>query len=415
MAGTAAPNAVIVLGMHRSGTSAVAGALGVLGVNLGERLVQAQADNPKGYWEHADAVRLHERLFAALGSAWEDPRELPAGWTQTAPARDAAEAAAALIAGQFADGRLWALKDPRQCRLLPIWRDAFAAHDARPAFLFVLRDPDEVAASLRARDGIGAEHAALLWLRHVFEAEGDSADAPRVLLDYARLLADPVAALTAAGTELGVRWPRSPEACRAALGGFVDAGLRHQQGATPSAGPAARLARVTFARCLEAAHGGRWPELDDLRVELAALSAPADAVPGLVHALARDRAAFAAQESRLAETDRALGQASELSLQRLDELHALNARLERTDEALVEAQRLSIERMHQLEATDRALEETKQLSLARLAEIEAQTARAERAEGQVRAMEQSRSWRLTRPLRALAAWLARLVGRSDGA
>ena len=89
MAGVAAPNAVIVLGMHRSGTSAVAGALGVLGVNLGERLVQAQADNPKGYWEHADAVQLHERLLAALGSAWEDPRELPVDWTQTPPAREA--------------------------------------------------------------------------------------------------------------------------------------------------------------------------------------------------------------------------------------------------------------------------------------------------------------------------------------
>ena len=65
----AGSTALVVLGMHRSGTSALTGMLHRLGVALGEHLMPATNDNPRGYWEHADIVKVHERLMAALG--WE--------------------------------------------------------------------------------------------------------------------------------------------------------------------------------------------------------------------------------------------------------------------------------------------------------------------------------------------------------
>src|SRR5512140_2863373 len=72
---------IVILGMHRSGTSAFAGALAHLGVATGGRLLSAQEEiNSKGYWEHKDVVRINDELLFALHSPWHDTRPLPAGW-----------------------------------------------------------------------------------------------------------------------------------------------------------------------------------------------------------------------------------------------------------------------------------------------------------------------------------------------
>ena len=70
----AGSTALFVLGMHRSGTSALTGLLHRLGVVLGEHLLPASEDNPRGYWENADIVAVHERLMASLGWTWDDIR-----------------------------------------------------------------------------------------------------------------------------------------------------------------------------------------------------------------------------------------------------------------------------------------------------------------------------------------------------
>ncbi len=69
--------AVIVLGMHRSGTSALAGMLSMLGVQFGDSLMAPQADNSKGFWEHRDIVGLNDRILAAFDSSWDDVRPIP--------------------------------------------------------------------------------------------------------------------------------------------------------------------------------------------------------------------------------------------------------------------------------------------------------------------------------------------------
>src|SRR5262249_1740037 len=76
----ATSNAIVVLGMHRSGTSALAGMLHHLGVALGDELMPATADNPRGYWEHRDIVAINDRLMTELGRTWHDVRPLPPMW-----------------------------------------------------------------------------------------------------------------------------------------------------------------------------------------------------------------------------------------------------------------------------------------------------------------------------------------------
>ena len=137
--------AILVLGMHRSGTSAVTGALRLCGVELGSELMQPGPDNPKGFWEHAGVVAIHDRLLAALGRSWNDPRPLPPHWLQTEAAAAAAAALEALLREEFSGSVLWAVKDPRMCRLLPLWWPVLERMGVQAAALFVLRHPREVA------------------------------------------------------------------------------------------------------------------------------------------------------------------------------------------------------------------------------------------------------------------------------
>src|SRR5580704_9384403 len=98
----AGSTALVVLGMHRSGTSALTGMLHHLGVALGSRLMAVTADNPRGYWEHSDIVAIHERLMAALGWGWDDIRSLPDGFEQHEAAQMARRELTTIVNRDFA-------------------------------------------------------------------------------------------------------------------------------------------------------------------------------------------------------------------------------------------------------------------------------------------------------------------------
>jgi Uncharacterized protein conserved in bacteria len=83
MTGQEQPRVLLVLGMHRSGTSATTRVVNLLGANLGNNLVQPGPDNPDGFWEHAEAVRINDALLEGLGRTWYDMREMPRGWQDT--------------------------------------------------------------------------------------------------------------------------------------------------------------------------------------------------------------------------------------------------------------------------------------------------------------------------------------------
>ena len=63
--------AVVVLGMHRSGTSAVSRFINMLGFELGEHLMAPRKDNPKGFWENEEIVRHNEELMSSTSMRWD--------------------------------------------------------------------------------------------------------------------------------------------------------------------------------------------------------------------------------------------------------------------------------------------------------------------------------------------------------
>ena len=82
---------IIVAGMHRSGTSMLAGSLAACGINFGDNLIPPDKDNPKGYWENKKVVSIHNKLLDRFESSWSDTRKLPENWHATAWAKEAEE------------------------------------------------------------------------------------------------------------------------------------------------------------------------------------------------------------------------------------------------------------------------------------------------------------------------------------
>ena len=73
--------AVLVLGMHRSGTSAVTRFLNRLGAHLPSKLIPPDADsNVHGFWEPRNIVDIHDELLASAGSSWDDVAAFPRSW-----------------------------------------------------------------------------------------------------------------------------------------------------------------------------------------------------------------------------------------------------------------------------------------------------------------------------------------------
>lgn len=222
--------AILVLGMHRSGTSAVARLLNLLGVELGSTLLEPGYSNEKGFWEHRRAYELDDELLQRLGLSWHDLRELPVGWRDHPATKRAEVEISELITAEFAGSPLWAIKEPRMCRLAPLWIDAMTAAKVQPKALIVLRDPREVAASLRVRDQWTPAHTYLLWLRHVMEAELATRHIPRSIVLYDELLADWRGACGRIARQLHVDWPRPLQEAGDEISSFLDRGEQHHRG-----------------------------------------------------------------------------------------------------------------------------------------------------------------------------------------
>lgn len=189
------PTAICVLGMSRSGTSLTARLLGLAGVYLGREddllggeLRQipakdrdtARAANPEGFWEHYRMMRLNEAILRRMGGNWREPPRLPPGWEDSAELDEERERARALIAESFAGRPLWGWKDPRNSLTLPFWRRLVPELRC----VICLRNPVDVASSLRERDAISLPQAVDLWLSYVASALVNTATLPRLLAPY---------------------------------------------------------------------------------------------------------------------------------------------------------------------------------------------------------------------------------------
>lgn len=183
-------NILVVLGMHRSGTSALTGVLGHLGFTAGKSLMAANESNVRGYFEDARINSLLELLLTKLGSSWHDQRLLPENWQITDAAHVAARDLKNLFHEEFDSGQPIVFKDPRVCRLLPLLKDVWKTMGWVPQYIFSLRAPYAVVHSLSRRDGMSSLAAVLLYLNYFLEAELCTRGESRVFVQFDKLLVD---------------------------------------------------------------------------------------------------------------------------------------------------------------------------------------------------------------------------------
>src|SRR5215831_10796686 len=134
---------VVVLGMHRSGTSLLANLLTVLGVDLGENLLNADLNNQAGYWEQKDICRTQDDLLQQLGRRWIGPAgtvPFPAAWWQLPEIIPFKKRLTEIVRTEISKTNgLWGFKDPRTSRLLPLWKEIFADLNLEPLYLISVR------------------------------------------------------------------------------------------------------------------------------------------------------------------------------------------------------------------------------------------------------------------------------------
>lgn len=195
MTGPGKTPVVVVLGMHRSGTSVGMSVLSSLGVACGEDLIPAGRSNVVGFWEHAEIVAAQEKLLARIDRVWHGPHgtfPLPEGWRDTAAAHEARAALTAIVRRELAahPSQIWGFKDPRTMRLWPLWLEIFDELNIEPIPVVMVRHPDAVGRSLAKHNGLSPSRARLVWLQHNIEAMRHVGAHVRAIVDYDRLVSE---------------------------------------------------------------------------------------------------------------------------------------------------------------------------------------------------------------------------------
>ena len=205
--------------MHRSGTSAIARGLAALGIHVGTEFLEAQPENPTGYWEDKGIVDINERVLAALGLRWDSTGAIDAAAFDRRRLRALQRAAVRYCARKFGGQTLWGFKDPRTMRVLPFWQPVFAAVGAADAYVVAVRHPRSVAASLFVRQQMPEDMAYLLWLRYTVPFFSALLAKPIVVVDYDRTMREPRTQLQRVAERL--RLPASdPGSCSASKASF---------------------------------------------------------------------------------------------------------------------------------------------------------------------------------------------------
>ena len=220
--------AILILGMHRSGTSALGGVISALGVAGPKTLFPRHPANPRGFFESWPLVLAHDAMLESAGSCWDDWRALDSHWLHSKTAERQRQKIRALLVDEYGDEPLIYVKDPRICRFIPFMSSILAELNVSPVAFLLVRNPLEVANSLKRRDEIALTKSFLLWLRHALDAEYHSRHMPRCFLTYEGLLTDWRYQISRAAEKAGIVWPTLSNRPDVEIAQFLTTDLRHE-------------------------------------------------------------------------------------------------------------------------------------------------------------------------------------------
>lgn len=365
-----AKTALVVVGMHRSGTSAIARILNLLGADLPNNLIPASEHNAAGHWESYDLVTMHDEMLHAAGTNWQDTGPFPQVWHQffgRHRARIVEE-----LKTQYANSMLMVVKDPRISRFVPMIAAALQEIDVEPKFIISLRNPLEVADSLKARDRIPLLKSLLLWLDYTLRSEQGTRGFQRAFVCYDDLIVDWRQTIRSAAARLDVAFPTWNTAAEAEIQAFLQPTLRHHVYSCQDLqirDDISHWVKTTFKAVRALAHGGGADEIARLDRVFEAFK-EGQSTFGLLLAQEERSNQYLSQEL------------TELAAVGEQHIAALEARLS-------VARQLATQQEQRIAALEAGLSVARQLATQR--------------EHRIGAILNSNSWRITAPLR----WLRR--------
>lgn len=261
---------VLVPGMHRSGTSALARVLNLLGCDISDALLAPNEFNERGYWEDPYFLDLNERMLSSAGLSWNSWEGLNDSWYSSGKSSQFLKEATALVDKRFGASSLFVIKDPRIARLMPFWRAVLEGMDIQIKAIIPVRKPSEVALSIQHRDRINAQQGQLIWLRYTLDAEYGSRGLDRAFIAYDQLLEDWRSAMERVRAGLDrFEWPRQSSSIFNEIDRFLTPELRHHRPGEQQAiddSPWSRDVWAIFQRwTLDLAQKGDEARLDSIR------------------------------------------------------------------------------------------------------------------------------------------------------
>lgn len=223
-----ARRAFVVVGMHRSGTSAMTRTLSLLGATLPQKLMPAVEDNnAAGFWEAQAVADLNDEILQAQDSEWDDvfsfrPRQYLSNFDRFYAGR-----AAELLEQEFNGSEVIVLKDPRISVLTKFWDRALLQAGYSSHYVIMVRNPLEVAESLRERDAFPREKSLLLWCGYMIAAERDTRGRERLFVSYDQLVDDWRSIRKRMEESAGMPFPRDTPAAANEIDRYLNRSLRH--------------------------------------------------------------------------------------------------------------------------------------------------------------------------------------------
>lgn len=222
-------DALIVAGMHRSGTSAMARVLSLAGAALPARLMPPGLANPEGHWEPLDVTALNDKIFREFNSTWDDlfgPQNLR---QRKFPIKRFLGQARRIIRKNYNAEELIILKDPRISIFPELWEKALFAEGYRVSFVLMVRNPKEVAASLGLRDGFVENKSLILWATSMLSVYLYTIGRSRVFISYDEIFMDTESLLNKIECSLDVLLPNRTSNSTIAIQQFIKQSNRHHR------------------------------------------------------------------------------------------------------------------------------------------------------------------------------------------
>ena len=257
---------IVVIGMHRSGTSMCSNILHMLGADMADNIHAAPA-NAKGHWERPRLGDTNDAIFGFFRRQWGSPShvlDMPEHWLGDPRVQELRRRSSAWLRPHMGALRPYGFKDPRTTLLLRFWHQVFDDIAATPRYVLCVRDPAQVARSLYARDSMERGQAEYRWLHYNIEALRAMATLPVCIVPYEHWFNRPQETAARLAAHVGLPAPSA-----AAVQQVVDADLRHDNAAiVPAAALSQRLHRGIVKNAGTAAIGRELQKLVTLLIEM---------------------------------------------------------------------------------------------------------------------------------------------------